>query len=292
MNRARLALPLIALALHASAAPTWSRPPVQAAWSYNIGSTDFLNAGATPDGQVISLDLLDVRAATTARLKAAGKYLVCYYSAGTSERYRRDPDSQRLLDPGLNLGKVRRGDGAVWAGERWLDLRGFSATAGGRSATIRHVMTARLDRARRAGCAAVEPDNVDAWANDVSLGAPAGTPARAIRAADQLAYNRWTARAAHARGLAVLLKNDLGQLRALAPDYDGALNEECFDFEGDCARLTPFRDAGKAIYVVEYQPTAFVTPERRALAARLHLNVILTDPDVTRLNPTARFGRW
>lgn len=275
-----------------AAEPPRALPPVQATWSYNIGGSDALNAGATPSGQVVSLDLYGVREATLRRLRRAGKYVVCYYSAGTSERYRTDAPSRRLLDPALNLGEVRRGADDVWAGERWLDLRGFSPSGGGRAATMRRVMEARLDLARQKGCHAVEPDNVDAWDNLVNQHAPAGTPAHAISAADQLAYNRWTAAAAHARGLAVLLKNDLAQIPELVTAYDGALNEECFDFAGDCERLVPFRDAGKAIYVVLYHPASSVTPARTQVAARLHLNVLLTDPDVTRTEPHARFGRW
>ena len=267
-------------------------PPVQAAWSYNIGGSDALNAGRTPTGVVVSLDLHNVTQATITRLRGAGKYVVCYYSAGSSENYRLDVQSQRLLDPALNLGEILKGDGGVWAGEKWLDIRGFGAPTSGTTATIRSVMTARLGLAREKGCDAVEPDNVDAWSNDVSRRAPAGTPANAVSPQDQLAYNHWTAQTAHALGLSVLLKNDLEQIPALLASYDGALNEQCFDFEGDCEQLLPFRDAGKAVYVVEYHAPDFVTSARQEQAARWHLNVILTDLDVTRLDPLSRFGAW
>ena len=132
---------------------------------------------------------------------------------------------------------------------------------------------------------------MDAWDNVVNQNAPAGTPAQAISPSDQLAYNRWTAATGHGLGLSVLLKNDLGQAVALAPSYDGALNEECLSTL-ECTLLTPFRNAGKAIYVVEYQSASFATAAWKATAAQLHLNVILTDLDVTRLNPYARFGSW
>jgi hypothetical protein len=272
--------------------PARQLPPVQAAWSYNIGGSAALNSGSTPTGNVISMDLYDVSKAAMARLTGAGKYVVCYYSAGTSEKYRTDAESRRLLAPGLNLGEVHTGSGGVWEGEKWLDIRGFAAGTAPAVRTLKQVMTARLTLARDKGCAAVEPDNVDAWDNVVNQNAPAGTPARAIGASDQLAYNRWTATTRHGLGLSVLLKNDLGQAVALAPSYDGALNEECFDFGTDCSLLTPFRNAGKAIYVVEYQSAGFVTAARKATAAQLHLNVILTDLNVTRLNPSARFGSW
>lgn len=272
---------------------TVQKPPVQAAWMYAIGTknTTRLNAGATPPGTVISLDLLDVKPQAIARLRAAGRYVICYYSAGTSESYRQDTDSRKLLAPALNLGEVGRGGGEVWEGEKWLDIRGFAQSGSTRVATIKAVMTARLALAQSKGCQAVEPDNVDAWANDVGQKAPAGTPKNAVSAADQLAYNRWTAGAAHRYSLAALLKNDLDQAQALVGVYDGALNEECLGFN-ECELLHPFRDADKAIYVVEYAPPRFVTAARRQTASRLHLNVILTDLDVNAPEPLARFGSW
>ena len=69
---------------------------------------------------------------------------------------------------------------------------------------------------------------------------------------DQLAYNRWLADAAHDRGLSVGLKNDLGQIAALEPDFDFAVNEQCFQYR-ECDRLEPFLDAGKNVIIVEYK---------------------------------------
>ena len=275
----------------ALATPAIQKPPVQVAWSYNIGGTNTsnLNPGKTPSGKVLSLNLYDVSSATTTKLKAAGKYVICYYSAGTSENYWSDAQSKRLLAPALNLGEVQRGAGTVWESEKWLNIVDFANPANSTAATVRSVMSSRLDLARSEGCAAVEPDNVDAWTNDVSRNAPAGTAADAVSDQDQLAYNRWTADDAHARGLAVLLKNDLDQVAALAPRYDGALNESCLSYT-ECASLAPFRDAGKAIYVVEYHTARYVTTAHKQTATQLHLNIILTDENVERLDPYARFG--
>ncbi|MVN85434.1 hypothetical protein GO986_01470 [Deinococcus sp. HMF7620] len=291
-GRALILLSLLSASSPSAVQASWSPPPVQATWSYNIGGSEALNAGVTPTGRVISLDLYAVTTATMTRLRRAGKYLICYYSAGTAETFRTDAASQRLLTPDLLLGEVQRGPDDTWPGERWLDLRGFTTTASGRAAIIRSVMEARLDLARQKGCHAVEPDNVDAWANVVNQRARPGTPAHAVSAADQLAYARWTAAASHARGLAVLLKNNLGQVAALHALYDGAINEDCFDFAGDCEALAPFRDTQKAVYVVAYHPADFATAARQRLAATLYLNVILTDPDATRTEPYRRFGRW
>ena len=69
---------------------------------------------------------------------------------------------------------------------------------------------------RDKGFVAVDPDNVNAYANVNGLGLTQG---------DQLAYNTWLAAAAHELGLAVGLKNDLEQLDALVPLYDFFVNE-------------------------------------------------------------------
>jgi hypothetical protein len=65
------------------------------------------------------------------------------------------------------------------------------------------IMRRRLDLCRRKGFDAVEADNVDAYRNR------SGFP---LRGADKLRCNRFLASAAHARGLSIGLKNDLGQV--------------------------------------------------------------------------------
>jgi len=108
------------------------------------------------------------------------------------------------------------------------------------------------------GCDGVEPDNVDAYAN------ASGFP---LTAADQLDFNRFLATEAHARGLSVGLKNDLGQVTALVADFDWALDEECFRYS-ECGTLQPFIDAGKAVFQVEYGDMALATtvcPQANAL---------------------------
>src|SRR6185503_12555875 len=103
-------------------------------------------------------------------------------------------------------------------------------------------MRARMDVAVTRGCDAVDPDNVDGFAN------PSGFP---LTAEDQLDYNRFLAAEAHARGLAVGLKNDVGQVDDLVADFDFQVNEECFDYD-ECDTLVPFVDAGKAVFQLQY----------------------------------------
>ncbi|MFD3757831.1 endo alpha-1,4 polygalactosaminidase [Streptomyces sp. NPDC058622] len=167
---------------------------------------------------------------TTARqvsaLKKAGRKTICYLSTGAWEDFRPDADAfpEELL-----------GQGNGWEGERWLDVR--------RLDVLEPLMAKRFDMCRDKGFDAVEPDNMDAYQN------PSGFP---LTAGHQLAYNRLIAKLAHDRGLAVGLKNDLDQIPPLVGEFDFAVNEQCAEYR-ECDRLTPFIEAGKAVFHVEYE---------------------------------------
>jgi len=177
------------------------------------------------DVTLYDIDLFDTSDETIRTLHAAGRKVICYFSAGSYEDWRTDAGDF----PSSVRGKALDG----WAGEQWLDIR---------SDTLHSVMLARLDRAVSKGCDGVEPDNVDGYTNDT------GFP---LTAADQHRYNLFIADAAHERGLAVGLKNDLDQILELVASYDFALNEQCHEFD-ECDKLQPFVTAGKPVFVAEY----------------------------------------
>jgi hypothetical protein len=196
-------------------------------WQWQLSGT----IDTSVDAQLYDVDLFETPASTVAALHAQGRRVVCYLSAGSYERGR--PDSRRF--PGRVLGEPLDG----WPGERWLDVRRLDVLA--------PLLERRLDLCREKGFDGVEADNVDGYAND------SGFP---LDGADQLRFNRWLAAAAHARGLSIALKNDLGQVAALEPDFDFALNEQCFQYD-ECERLRPFAAAGKAVLVAEYERSDF-----------------------------------
>lgn len=177
------------------------------------------------DVQAFDIDVFDTSAQTIADLHAKGKKVICYFSAGSYENWR--PDQAQF--PAAALGKNLDG----WPGEKWLDVR---------DATVRSIMKARLDLAQQKKCDAVDPDNVDGYTQDSNFD---------ISAADQLSYNRFLASEAHARGMSVMLKNDLDQIGDLVADFDGAVNEECMEY-GECDVLEPFIKANKAVFHIEY----------------------------------------
>jgi hypothetical protein len=184
------------------------------------------------DVAMYDIDLFEAPQGTIDELHGAGRVVICYFSAGSYEEWRIDAAEF----PSAGLGKALEG----WPGERWLDVR---------HAGVRQVVRARLDRAVAKRCDGVEPDNVDGYAND------SGFP---LTASDQLDFNRFLAAEAHARQLSIGLKNDLDQVPDLLSHFDWALDEECVAW-GECARLSPFIQAGKAVFHVEYGDASLAT---------------------------------
>lgn len=179
----------------------------------------------TVDVAVYDIDLFDNDSATVGSLHSRGRKAICYFSAGSWENWR--PDAASF--PASIIGNTNG-----WPGEHWLDIR--------RLDVLGPIMEARLDVCKQKGFDAADPDNVDGYTN------LSGFP---LTADDQLRYNRFLSDAAHRRGLSVGLKNDLGQAAALVSSFDWALNEQCFRYN-ECSLLTPFVDAGKAVFQVEY----------------------------------------
>lgn len=241
---------LLSLAVAAGAssagAEVWSPAP-GTSWQWQLqGRLD-----TSVDADVYDVDAFDTKKGAVADLHTHGRRVICYVNVGAWERWR--PDASRF--PRSLLG--RKLDG--WAGERWLDIRRLGA--------LKPILRARLDRCRRKGFDAVEPDNIDGYAND------SGFP---LRPADQLRFNRFVASAAHARGLGVALKNDLDQAEALQPAFDFAIVEECFRYR-ECGLARPFTKAGNAVLVAEYDlPRSSFCGKARRLgfsAMRKHLSL-------------------
>ena len=200
---------------------SWYRPAADVDWQWQLDGTPNLAYAV----ELYDLDLFESPAGTAATLAGQGRRLVCYFSAGSAENWRSDYGRFTASDLG----------GAVpgWPGERWLDIR---------SANVQDVMLARLDSAVARGCAGVEPD----WLHNFQLGT--GFP---ITARDQLAYNRFLANAAHTRGLAIALKNDLDQVTDLVDYFDFAVNEQCHQYT-ECNLYAPMVAAGKPVLNAEY----------------------------------------
>lgn len=195
-------------------------PKVTDTWQWQLSGS--LNTSI--DAKVYDIDLFDAPLTTLNALKASGRAVVCYFSAGTSENWRSDFTRFTSQDMGAQNG---------WPGERWLDTR---------SANVREIMKSRLDLAASRGCDGVEPDNVDGYSNN---------PGFPLTAATQIDFNRFLAAEAHKRGLKVALKNTVDLLTQLEPDFDFAVNEQCNEFN-ECGGYSVFTNKGKPVFNAEY----------------------------------------
>ena len=198
------------------------RPAPGISWQWQLtGDID-----TTFEVDMYDVDLFDAPQEVIDQLRADGRVVICYFSAGSYEDWRSDadrfPDSVKGKDNG-------------WPGELWLDIRQLEA--------LQPIMESRLDSAAAKGCHGVEPDNVGGYNSDT------GFP---LTYQHQLNFNVWLADAAHRRGLSIGLKNDPGQIEDLLPHFDWSLNEECFQFD-ECQPYARFIAAGKAVFGVEYE---------------------------------------
>ncbi len=205
-----------------SGGPCWAPEPSSEPWQWQLQGRIDLSVPAP----VYDIDM-DNRASVVDKIHAGGARAICYLSVGTYEPFRDDADQF----PHRVLGKRL----ARFENERWLDIRKLEL--------LRPIMEARFDRCRDEGFDAVEPDNVDGYQNHTGV---------KLRARHQLAYDTWVANAVHERGMAVGLKNDLGQVDRLLPYFDFAVNEQCFQYR-ECGALDPFVAAGKPVLGAEYK---------------------------------------
>jgi hypothetical protein len=215
-------------------------------WQWQLQGT----IDTTLNVDMYDIDLFDTSEAVIQQLKGQGKIVVCYFSAGSYEGWR--PDWAQYFP--FIVGTSYSGSEPPFAGkmadwdERWLDVRYVEL--------LRPIMRGRIALAVSKGCDAVEPDNVDAWSNGSETMVP-------ITAQDQVAYNRMLAEEAHAQGMSIGLKNDVGQLPELVDYFDWALNEQCFQYN-ECDTYEVFVSRNKAVFGVEYtgNPSVFCPQAR------------------------------
>lgn len=219
-------------------AARWWHPSPGLSWQWQLTQP----VDPAVDAIVFDVDAFETPPTLIADLRRQGRKTICYLDVGSWEPWR--PDADKF--PAAVIGRTYQG----FAEERWLDVRAID--------TIGPLLAVRLDRCRDAGFDAVEPDNVDGYANDTGF---------AITADDQLRFNRWIAEQAHRRGLSVGLKNDAEQAGALEPSFDWALTEDCH-VQGWCSEVAgPFLGHGKAVFSAEYSDHG-ATRETVCAAAR------------------------
>lgn len=207
------------------AAERWVPEPADV-WQIQLQGEVELREGA----DVYDVDIDETTAAAVQAMHDSGAYVVCYLDAGAVEEWRADAASF----PPEVVGQPMDG----WPGERWLDVR--------RVDVLEPIMRARIRTCRDKGFDAIDPDNVEGYANETGFD---------LSAADAVAYFEMLARVAHEHGMSIGLKNGAGIVPDVIDVADFAVVEECQQY-GECESWRPFADAGKAVLDIEYDGTA------------------------------------
>ncbi|MFI7578352.1 endo alpha-1,4 polygalactosaminidase [Micromonospora sp. NPDC049497] len=227
-----LTLPTPVYACHPQLAPPEAPTPWPAAyahrwqWQWQLtGPVD-----VTVDADVFLLDAVGVTAEETAALRRRDRRLVCHVPVGSYADT--DPDAGRF--PSAVRGAAVRGVTSRDPQRRWLDVRRWDL--------LGPVLADRFRLCRGKGFGAVALVDADGYAQ--RTGFPLGFD-------DQLVFNRRLATLARSLDLSPGLVDDVGQIAALAPDFDFAVSRECVRLNR-CAKLLPFTDAGKPVFHVEF----------------------------------------
>jgi hypothetical protein len=202
-------------------AADWWHPSPGLTWQWQLDE----EVDTSVEADVYDIDLYADQSVID-ELHTRGAKVICYISVGSWEDWRPDKDQF----PAEVLGNDYDG----WAGEKWLDIRRLDLLA--------PIMRARLDLCQAKGFDGVEPDNIEIHTNRT------GFP---LTYADQLAYARWLADEAHARGLAIGIKNAPDMVADSLEFFDFAITEDAFYYNW-VEEMLPFVEAGKAIFAAEY----------------------------------------
>jgi len=202
-------------------AADWWRPSPGLTWQWQLDE----DVDTSVEADVYDIDLYADQSVID-ELHARGVKVICYISVGSWEDWR--PDADQF--PAEVLGRNYEG----WPGERWLDIRRIDLLA--------PILRARLDLCQAKGFDGIEPDNIEIYTNRTGFPLTYG---------DQLAYAKWLADEAHARGLAIGIKNAPDMVADSLDFFDFAITEDAFYYDW-IEEMLPFIDAGKPVFAAEY----------------------------------------
>ncbi|EPE27542.1 (Trans)glycosidase [Glarea lozoyensis ATCC 20868] len=232
---------LLDRATQARAAAIWT-PTAGTTWQMQLyGSVTKLDFPV----EVYDIDVLDnLNTGVIAKLHAANKKVVCYFSAGSYENWRTDTKEFGLTGKDdVNIGKPMIG----WDGEWWFQTS---------STKVRDLMRSRIKKAAAAGCDAIDPDNIDGYDSDDEEPNKTGFN---LSLASATEYVKFLAAEAHALGMGMGLKNGLDLIPNVLNDVQFQVQEQCAQFPAkddslgsECLYSQPFIKANKPVFHVEY----------------------------------------
>jgi hypothetical protein len=131
------------------------KPEVGTPWQIILSEVITLPEGGaddlSPDVPIWDMDLFENTKETISAMQESGKRVICYFSAGSWENWRKDKNSF----PKKDLGKTLSG----WPDEKWVNIS---------SVAVRAVMAKRIKQAADKGCDAIDPDNMDGYVSTIS----------------------------------------------------------------------------------------------------------------------------
>eukprot|EP01025_Chloroclados_australasicus_P052162 TRINITY_DN606_c2_g1_i1.p1 TRINITY_DN606_c2_g1~~TRINITY_DN606_c2_g1_i1.p1 ORF type:complete len:390 (-),score=38.72 TRINITY_DN606_c2_g1_i1:1082-2251(-) len=220
----QIALPAVSQNISVSVQGTWWKPLPGLSWQFQLQG----RIATMVQADVFILNLFEMDDQITNTLKSYGRKIICHFSVGVYANWNEDA---KLFDERM-LGRIYSG----WPSERWIDIRATQQ--------LYPIMAARLDRAVQRQCDGVLLNHLDAFDQDTGF---------ALIIADQVNYNNWLAKEAHARGLSVGLQNAQVLLQQMEPVFDFAVVENC-NQEQTCELYRLFVENNKAVFAVEYPP--------------------------------------
>ncbi|CVK85367.1 related to endo alpha-1,4 polygalactosaminidase precusor [Fusarium proliferatum] len=179
----------------------------------------------TPDVPIWDMDLFENSKSTITAMQKGGKKVICYFSAGSWENWRKDKDSF----PKKDLGKVMDD----WPDERWVNIS---------SVAVRAIMAQRIKLAAEKGCDAIDPDNMDGYQNDNGLG---------LTEEDTISYVKFLSAEAAKYNMVMGMKNGGDVTEEVLPYVAFCINESCIQYS-ECDLYQPYIDAGKPVFNIEY----------------------------------------
>lgn len=117
------------------------KPTAGTSWNIQLATVPSISAADDEAYKIWDFDMVDASAELIGAFHAKNHSVICYFSAGSWEKYRSDADSF----PEEALGKVMDG----WPDEKWIDTRNQG---------VRDLMKGRIEMAKKKGCDGVDPD--------------------------------------------------------------------------------------------------------------------------------------
>ncbi len=213
----------------------------------NVGICEVPFSGGTcVKPNVFDIDLYGIggglATAAVDAIHAAGGHAICYIDAGSIETYRPDYKQFVRFEKACHGCLIGNPFSKIFNDENWANINNDQ----GQRDFMLKMNEARVAKCQEAGFDAVEFDVVEAFNSSYK------TVGWHISPQTQLIFNKALADMAHAHGMSVGLKNDLGQIPELLPSFDFAINEQCFQYN-ECDNLKMFVAAGKPVFQVEYR---------------------------------------